>query len=73
MAMGGSRSLRSVSAIRASSRPRRGGADVVGRGGNPRLPDAAVLGRAVGKDQEGPFTDPLVGDLESVRFDKRHC
>ena len=46
--------------------------ELVGQAGKLRLPDAAVLGRAVDKDQGGPLTDPLVGDRESVRLDKLH-
>ena len=46
--------------------------ELVGQTGKLRLPHAAVLGRAVDKDQGRPFTDPLVGDLEPARLDKLH-
>ena len=46
--------------------------ELVGQAGELRLPDAAVLGRAVDQDQERPLADPLVGDPEPVRLDKLH-
>ena len=46
--------------------------ELVGQGGELRLPHAAVLGGAVHEHQRRPLADALVGDLEPVRPDDLH-
>ena len=72
------RETRQAEALRQVGRPARprlvprDDGELVGQTGKLRLPDAAVLGRAVDQDQRRPLTDPLVGDPEPAHLDRLH-
>ena len=61
--------------IRGAARPRLvpgNDRELVGQGGNLRLPHPAILGGAVHEHQRRSLTDALVGDLEPIRPDDLH-
>ncbi len=73
--VGKARQLEALRQVRGPAGPRLvpcHNRELVGQSGDLRLPDAAVIGRTVDKDQRRPGTDSLVGDLEPARLHRLH-